>query len=94
MEKLITTPHDFIWRVIAKNYWANSLEEVKYIVYVDGEKLGGFYSVNRTFDDDFYYINFFDENNNFSYRKVFRDAEMILEPINSNFKEEVLCGTE
>lgn len=81
MDKLITTPHDFIWKVKnPQDYWADSLKEVKYNVYVNGKKLGGFNGVNRTFDDDMYYVNFYDENNRFSYRSVFKDTEMILEP--------------
>lgn len=34
MSMLVTTPHDFIWRVKnPEDYWANSLEEVKYDVF-------------------------------------------------------------
>ena len=56
MDKLITTPHDFIWRVKnPQDYWADTFKEVKYNVYVNGKKRGGFSGVNRTFDDDMYY---------------------------------------
>lgn len=80
MDKLITTPHDFIWRIKnPQDYWADSLKEVKYNVYVNGKKLGGFSGVNRTFDDDMYYVNFYDENNRFSYCITYTDTEMILE---------------
>ena len=82
MDKLITTPHNFIWRVKnPQDYWADTIKEVKYNVYVNGKKRGGFIGVNRTFDDDMYYVNFYDENNKFDYCSVFKDAEMILEPI-------------
>ena len=37
---------------------------------------------NRTFDDDMYYVNFYDENNKFNYCSAFKDDEMILESIN------------
>ena len=82
MDKLITTPHDFIWRIKnAQDYWADTFKEVKYNVYVNGKKRGGFIGVNRTFDDDMYYVNFYDENNKLDYCSAFKDAEMILEPI-------------
>lgn len=85
MDKLITTPHNFIWCIKnPQDYWADSFKEIKYNVYVNGKKLGGFSGVNRTFDDDRYYVNFYDENNNFDYRSVLADTEMILEPIQSN----------
>lgn len=80
MDKLITTPHNFMWRVKnPQDYWANTLKEVKYDVYINGKKLGGFSGVNRTFDDDMYYVNFYDENNESNYCSVFRDTEIILE---------------
>ena len=64
MDKLITTPHNFIWRVKnPQDYWADTIKEVKYNVYVNGKKRGGFIGVNRTFDDDMNYVNFYDENN-------------------------------
>ena len=82
MDKLITTPHDFIWRVKnPQDYWADTIKEVKYNVYVNGKKRGGFSGVNRTFDDDMYYVNFYDENNKLAYCSAYRDTEMILEPI-------------
>ena len=34
-----------------------------------------------TFDDDMYYVNFYDENNKLAYCSAYRDTEMILEPI-------------
>lgn len=81
MPMLVTTPHDFIWRVKnPEDYWANSLEEVKYDVFLNNKKLGGFYGVNRSFDDDMYYVNYYDENNKFAYCSMFRDTEMILKP--------------
>lgn len=84
MDKLITTPHNFIWRVKnPQDYWADTIKEVKYNVYVNGKKRGGFIGVNRTFDDDMYYVNFYDENNKFNYCSAFKDDEMILESINS-----------
>ena len=83
MDKLITTPHNFIWRVKnPQDYWADTIKEVKYNVYVNGKKRGGFIGVNRTFDDDMYYVNFYNENNKFDYCSVFKDDEMILESIN------------
>ena len=82
MDKLITTPHNFIWRVKnPQDYWSDTIKEVKYNVYVNGKKRGGFIGVNRTFDDDMYYVNFYDENNKLDYCSAFKDAEMILEPI-------------
>lgn len=82
-EKLITTPHDFIWRVKnPQDYWADSINEVKYNVIVNGIKRGGFAGVNRTFDDDHYYINFYDKNNRYDYMSAYTDTEMILEPVN------------
>ena len=83
MDKLITTPHNFIWRVKnPQDYWSDTIKEVKYNVYVNGKKRGGFIGVNRTFDDDMYYVNFYDENNKFNYYSAFKDDEMILESIN------------
>ena len=33
MDKLITTPYNFIWRIKnPQDYWADSFEEIKYIV--------------------------------------------------------------
>lgn len=82
MGKLITTPHDFIWRIKnPQDYWADSFKEIKYIVYVNGTKLGGFSGVNRTFDDDMYYVNYYNENNEFAYCSAYTNTEMILEPI-------------
>lgn len=82
MSMLITTPHDFIWRVKnPQDYWADSFEDVKYNVYLNDKKLGGFSSVNRTFDDDMYYVNYYDENNKFTYCSVSEDTEIILKPI-------------
>ena len=82
MDKLITTPHNFIWRVKnPQDYWEDTIKEVKYNVYVNGKKRGGFIGVNRTFDDDMYYVNFYDENNKFNNCSAFKDDEMILEPI-------------
>ena len=82
MDKLITTPHNFIWRVKnPQDYWADTIKEVKYNVYVNGKKRGGFIGVNRTFDDDMYYVKFYDENNKLAYCSAYRDTEMILEPI-------------
>lgn len=49
MDKLITTPHDFMWHIKnPQDYWANSVKEVKYIVYLNGRKLGRFSGVDRT----------------------------------------------
>lgn len=82
MDRLITTPHDFIWHIKnPQDYWADSFKEIKYIVCVDGKKLGYFSGVNRTFDDDMYYVNFYDENNKLTYCGAFKDTEMILESI-------------
>lgn len=82
MNKLITTPHDFMWRVKnPQDYWADSLKEVKYNVYINGKKLGGFSGVNRTFDNDMYYVNYYDKNNRYTYYRIEGDTEMILEKI-------------
>ena len=81
-EKLITTPHNFIFHVKnPEDYWTNSVKEAKYIVYINGKKLGKFNGVNRTFDDDRYYVNFYDENNKIDYRLVWADAKMCLLPM-------------
>ncbi len=78
MDKLVTTPHDFIWRVKnPENYWADSVKEVKYIVYINGKELGGFLGVNRSFDDDYYYVNYC-VNYEFNSRHVYKDDEMVL----------------
>lgn len=39
--------------------------------------------VNRTFDDDTYYVNYYDENNNFAHYTAYTDTEIILKQINS-----------
>ena len=43
MDELRTTPHDFIWRVKnPQDYWTDTLKEVKYDVYLNGKRRGGF----------------------------------------------------
>lgn len=83
MDELRTTPHDFIWRVKnPQDYWADTLKEVKYDVYLNGKRRGGFIGVNRTFDDDMYYVNYYDENNNIAYCTAYTDTEIILKRVN------------
>lgn len=83
MDELRTTPHDFIWRVKnPQDYWADTLKEVKYDVYLNGKRRGGFIGVNRTFDDDTYYVNYYDENNNIAYCTAYTDTEIILKQVN------------
>jgi len=83
MDELRTTPHDFIWRVKnPQDYWADTLKEVKYDVYLNGKRRGGFIGVNRTFDDDTYYVNYYDENNNIAYCTAYTDTEIILKRVN------------
>lgn len=77
---LTTTPHKFIWRV--QNpwlYWADSLEDIKYDVTLNGKMLGGFMGVNRSFDDDFYYVNYVDNKGKCGSWYTHRDSEMILD---------------
>ena len=82
METLITTPHNFVWRVKnPQDYWANTRKEVKCIVEINGIELGKFCGVNRSFDDNRYYVNFYDENDNLNYCSVDWNSEMILRPI-------------
>lgn len=84
VDKLVTTPHDFMWRVKnPEDYWASSTGVgwlIRCDVIVEGRKLGGFYGINRTFDDDMYYINYFNTDGKFAYLLVDADTEMILEP--------------
>ena len=76
---LITTPYKFMWRVKSPSlYWADSLEDIKYIVTLNGKVLGGFMGVNRTFDDDFYYVNYINEEGKYGSWHTHRDSEMIL----------------
>lgn len=83
MNELRTTPYDFIWRVKnPQDYWADTLNEVKYDVYLAGKRRGGFIGVNRTFDDDMYYVNYYDENNNFTYCIAYTDTEIVLKRVN------------
>lgn len=83
MDELRTTPHDFIWRVKnPQDYWTDTLKEVKYDVYLNGKRRGGFIGVNRTFDDDMYYVNYYDENNNIAYYTAYTDTEIILKRVN------------
>ena len=43
MDKLITTPHDFIWRVKnPQDYWADTFKEVKYVCLNFSNKQGAF----------------------------------------------------
>ena len=82
MDILTTTPHNFIWRVKnPERYWANSRKEVKFMVELNGIKLGKFYGVNRSFDDYRYYVNFYDENDHLNYCSTDGNSEMILIPI-------------
>lgn len=82
METLITTPYNFVWRVKnSQDYWANTRKEVKCTVEINGIELGKFYDVNRAFDDNRYYVNFYDENDNLNYCSVDWNSEMILRPI-------------
>ena len=82
MSRLTTTPHKFMWQVKnPEEYWSDTLKDSKYIVFVNKCKKGNFCGVNRTFNDDIYYVNFWDENGKFDYCSVHRDIEMILEPI-------------
>lgn len=79
---MITTPHDFIWRVKnPEDYWSDSFKDVKYIVYLDGKKRGFFAGVNRTFEDDMYYVNFYNADGEYNYCSAYMDAEMVLEKI-------------
>lgn len=83
MDELRTTPHDFIWRVKnPQDYWTDTLKEVQYDVYLNGKRRGGFIGVNRTFDDDMYYVNYYDENNNIAYCTAYTDTEIILKRVN------------
>lgn len=82
METLTTTPYKFMWRVKnPENYWADTPKEAKCIIYLNGNKLGKFFGVNRTFDDEMYYINFIDENGCFQSWMIPKDKEIVLEPI-------------
>ncbi len=82
MKELVTTPYNFMWRVKnPQDYWANSFKEVKCIVYLNGKKLGKFCGINRTFDDDMYYLNYYKENGDCDYRSIYKDTEIVLEPI-------------
>jgi hypothetical protein len=78
MDKLITTPYDFIWKIKnPQDYWADSRDEVKYTVFVNGKERGGFAGINRTFDDDHYYVNFYTEDG-YDYCSAYTDTEIIL----------------
>ena len=46
--------------------------------YIKRSKIG----VNRTFDDDMYYVNYYDENNNIAYCTAYTDTEIILKRVN------------
>jgi len=37
--------------------------------------------VNRTFNDNNYYVNYFNELGKFNYCSTYRDTEIVLEPI-------------
>ena len=83
MDELRTTPYNFIWKVKnPQNYWADSFKDIKYNVYVNSKKLGGFCGVNMSFDDDMYYVNFYDEDNHMSSYLFPKDTEMILKLTN------------
>lgn len=56
------------------------LKKLNTMFFLNNKKLGGFYGVNRSFDDDMYYVNYYDENNKFAYCSMFRDTKMILKP--------------
>ena len=84
MDTLVTTPHDFIWKIKDPDtYWSDSRKEIKYNVTVNEKMLGGFSGVNRSFDDDYYYVNYFDydNDNKFSCLRYHRDTVMVLERI-------------
>ena len=82
METLKITPRSFLWSVEnPEDYWADTFKEIKCIVHVNGQKLGGFYGVNASFDDDTFYVNYYDEDGNFHYCSVPSTAEMLLVPI-------------
>lgn len=51
-------------------------------LYLAGKRRGGFIGVNRTFDDDMYYVNYYDENNNFAYCTAYTDTEIVLKRVN------------
>lgn len=82
METLTTTPHDFMWKIKnPQDYWSDFIEDVKCDVYIHGNKLGTFNGVNRSFDDDYYYLNYWDKDNKFNYQMIHKNTEMILKPI-------------
>lgn len=80
MERLITTPYKFVWQIKnPQDYWSDFIENAKYIVFVDGEMKGKFNGVNRTFDDDMYYVNFWNEDQKLEYCSVYKNTEIVLE---------------
>lgn len=83
MDELRTTPYNFIWKnKNPQNYWADTLKEVKYDVYLNNKRKGGFIGINRTFDDDIYYVNYYNENNNIACCVAHKDTEIILKRVN------------
>lgn len=58
--------------------WADSKSTVKYMVSVDGKYLGYFAGVNKTFDDDMFYVNIFTEDGNYDSISVPGDAMLQL----------------
>lgn len=77
---MITTPYDFLWNLKnPQDYWVGSDDKFKYVVYKNGIKLGKFYGVIRSGDDDIYNIIHLDKNGYFDYFPALKDSEMILE---------------
>ena len=82
MERLVTTAPEYIWCIKnPQDYWADFANEVKYILYINGKRIGGFSGVNRSFDDAMFYVNFFDDKGKFDHCAVLRDTEIVLEPV-------------
>lgn len=79
---LVTTPYAFMWKVQnPQNYWADNSDEVKYYISLNGKILGEFMGVNRSFDDDMYYVNYINDKKEYESNLVAKNIEIILIPM-------------
>lgn len=82
-DTLITTVRRYFWMSdsVKRKYFADLVKDARYSVYLRDKYLGRFRGVFRTFEDNYYYVEYYDESGEVCDVYVHGDAELILEPI-------------
>ena len=79
---IVFTPYQYMFGLKEgdkRKYYADFLKDAKYNIYVNGKLLGNFSGVFRSFDDDYYYIEYWDSNDKPNSTMISKDTEFILE---------------